>query len=69
MTVTVLVRRPRKRSEVKGPRVLCAECGYEFTLRKQDHELRGPRRCPKCRVRLVLQESVTAAGMIRRNTR
>lgn len=62
VTVTVLVRRPRKRPEGKGPRVLCAECGYEFGLRKQDHELRGPRRCPKCRARLVPQGSVTAAG-------
>ncbi len=58
MTVTMLVRRPRKKPEWNGPRMRCGECGYEWTARKEDGELRGGgggRRCPKCRVRLVPQ--------------
>lgn len=51
--VQVLVKPRRKKFVDDVPRALCGECGYEFPIRKKDRELRGPRRCPRCRVRLV----------------
>ena len=57
MTVKILVRKPRKQPEWKGSQVMCGECGYKWTVRKEDGELRGGggRRCPNptCRARLV----------------
>jgi hypothetical protein len=51
--VKILVKPRRKAPDPGAPRVMCGECRYEFGIRKQVKELRGPRRCPRCRVRLV----------------
>ena len=51
--VQIMVKRTRKAVKRGGLRVLCGECRYEFEPRKAARELLGPRRCPRCRVRLV----------------
>lgn len=53
MTGEVLVRHRRT-----GPRLNCGECGHIWAMRIPRNQLRGQRRCPKCRVRLACSDDV-----------
>ena len=66
--VETLVRHRRRKPVWKGKRLMCGVCGHVWVMRKSHGQLRGQRRCPKCRVRLVRPVGQTATGTEIRTT-